>query len=582
MLFASITRRCSVSLPEGVRRADISLNSHHVTLAVDGRMGRLSVGDGELTAVEAAGAKEAGASEFELVRASVERATRTLRISRLTCGGRPLYYTVTQEGQFFCSTHVSMLRRVGVPLTENAAALPEFLVYCFVTPPETLFKGISQVPYGQTLVVALRGDTVVVRLSGASFGIAQPPPLPDDGWDGPVSRTLMRTFELLSGSRDHVATLLSGGMDSSILTALASRVLGIRRTYSTSYPFEDPGQDVEEQYALSAAAALGVNHSHHRPTVAEYLHGLLDAIAAAEEPLHGLQTVLLGCLFRRGLEPDRTLVVCGQGADGLMGLPLHEAVRRARENAGLLRYLSFPPIPSGIRLLAAASGRGHHLLSRVRDLRRYRVAISDTNSVIWDLQRYGSEDWVRAHFGVAPGEIIANRLRALAGWAGRDLLDLISLLDLTGDIAAVQSLWSKIAESHGRTVVYPFTSPELIEYLLGVPWSVKLSAPKALAQGVARCLQIPDFIVSRPKSSFGVRASRWANPGGPFEPLVPLVAPAVPESLIREVQSPREDLARIYWNLLNYAIWRRLVVDGEPLDSLHAELDSSSESLRPH
>ena len=565
MLFASVTRR-PVTL-DGARLLTVPVKGHHVGLAAGGPMGRLTEDDAGPGALEAV-------ATLPLTSARLERATGMLRIHRSPLGGRPLYHALTPDGDFFCSTHLSLLRRAGVPVAENTATVPEFFVFCFVTPPTTLFEAISQVPYGGTLSATPRDGGVTVSLDDTPFGVPSGVARPADGWDAPMLESLTRTIEgHLGPVRERVAMLLSGGMDSSILTAIASRAIGVRQTYSTSYPFEDPRKDVEKQYALSAAEALGVDHTHHSITVPEYLHGLLDTIAATEEPLHHLQTVLLGCLFQRGLDPEHTVVVCGQGADGLLGLPLHETVWQTRRAVEGQRYLAAAPVIAGLRALAAATGRGRYLVGRLEAYRGLPASIED--SVAWDLRRFGGEDWVRAHFGVTARQIVANRLAALSRWPGIDLLDQISLLDLVGDIAATQSLWSKVGERWGRAVVYPFTHPDLVAYLLGVPWSEKLRVPKALAQGVARRVGIPDFILSRPKSGMGILPNRWAERGGVFEPLVPLAARRVPEAAIREVQRPVEARARVYWNLLNYGIWRRLVVDGESLDDLHRELDAS-------
>ncbi len=83
---------------------------------------------------------------------------------------------------------------------------------------------------------------------------------------------------------------------------------------------------------------------------------------------------------------------------------------------------------------------------------------------------------------------------------------------------------------------------------------------------------LPAFILERPKAHFGVAADRWAARGGVFEPLVSLAARVVGEATIRQVQVPKESLARVYWNLINYAIWHRLMVAGETVDHLIGEL----------
>ena len=59
-------------------------------------------------------------------------------LSKFTLSGRAIYYHLNQKGEFFCSTHISMLRKAGVPIKENVDVLPEFFTYRIVMPPQTL------------------------------------------------------------------------------------------------------------------------------------------------------------------------------------------------------------------------------------------------------------------------------------------------------------------------------------------------------------------------------------------------------------------------------------------------------------
>ncbi len=102
----------------------------------------------------------------------------------------------------------------------------------------------------------------------------------------------------LAPTAPRVATLLSGGMDSSVLTAIARDDLSAYDTYSSSYPFDGFETNSEQKYALSAANALGTRHTLFAPTAGDFLTGFVEALAAAESPLHHLQSTLLYLLFK--------------------------------------------------------------------------------------------------------------------------------------------------------------------------------------------------------------------------------------------------------------------------------------------
>jgi asparagine synthetase B (glutamine-hydrolysing) len=575
LFFLAVTHRDLRTVIRGQDVSEVVLGDRRVTALGEGPLAALRVSDEGFTIIEAARPSPPGDEATVLSRAVFNRREGMLSVSRLTSGGRPIYYTLTAADEFLCSTHVSMLRRAGIALEENRKALPEFFVYGFVTPSASMFQGIGQVPYGGTLGLDLSRRPLVLNVS-------QPLELPvrtSRGGPTPADPGASETLDLLrialsplAGFGPDVAVLLSGGLDSSILTALGQRLLDISDTYSTGYSFEDAARNIEKDYALSAAEALGTRHGYHEEGGEAYLYGLLETIATVEEPLHSLQMVLMWLLLGRGLPGDKRVVICGQGADGVFGLGMHEAIFRSRQGSRLAWRVASGPTVALARRWARRSRRGEYALSRLETCWRQRVPLTDPRHLIWDLQRYGDPAWVRSYFGVSDHDLIANRLAALQPFADRDLLDLVSILDLAGDVGVVQAQWSKTGEAHGRGVLYPYTDQAVLAHVMSLPWAGKLAEPKAILRGVARQLGVPAFIVERPKSGFGLSPERWALRGGPLEPLVPLASRVVPETVIRQVQTADRRLSRIYWHLLNYAIWRRLVIEGQAVQALKDEL----------
>ena len=110
--------------------------------------------------------------------------------------------------------------------------------------------------------------------------------------------------------------------------------------------------------------------------------------------------------------------------------------------------------------------------------------------------------------------------------------------------------------------------------MFSIPWKLKLSRPQnKLRKEIARRGNIPEFIVTRPKRSFGISPNRWANKGGVFEPLIPLASKIFDENEIRKMQSSEPKKAMTSWNILNYSMWKRLCINNEPLEILLEELE---------
>ena len=83
---------------------------------------------------------------MKFITARFSRKLRRLEILKATISGRPLYYHLGSNGEFFVSTHIRLLRQAGVVIQENAEVIPELLIYRTVAPPRTLYRGIEQLP----------------------------------------------------------------------------------------------------------------------------------------------------------------------------------------------------------------------------------------------------------------------------------------------------------------------------------------------------------------------------------------------------------------------------------------------------
>ncbi len=104
---------------------------------------------------------------------------------------------------------------------------------------------------------------------------------------------------------------------------------------------------------------------------------------------------------------------------------------------------------------------------------------------------------------------------------------------------------------------------------------MKLTKPKGILRDVARQLEVPEFIIARPKSGFGIKRRSWAERGNIFEPLIPLASKVFDEEQIRSMQDSDREKAMTFWNILNYSIWKRLCINNESIEVLLEELSYS-------
>lgn len=503
---------------------------------------------------------------------------RTIKICSPIILGRTLYYQADKQN-FYCSTHISILRNLGIEIIENTAVLPEFFVYRHVTPPQTLYKGISKTIFGEELLFKWSNNEVsLIRKSNSIVHPQKVSGILDSNYPQLVEEILSEAIKQLKYNKSRVAVLLSGGLDSSILFKLVNKVIGSDRSFSTSYPFMnlDSRGDLEKKYSLSAAKALRSQHSHIEFTTEQYLEGFIEAVFEAEEPLHHLQSVMFYLLFKNGIDEDKCTVINGLGADGLFGLSIHNIIYSYKKSKviRLCCQNKYSTILSNV--LTQITGRdytGAIELMKCLTIKEIR----DSQHAIWKFGAYGSEEWVIKRFKVRHEDIIKERLQYIENIEKNNLplYDLISSLDLLDDISSTVLIWDKLAQANNKRIYYPFLSKKMIEYSFTIPWDTKLKSSKFIIKQIGKTIGLPNFIITRKKSGFGVQAKAWAVNDGAFETLIPLCTKIFEETDMKRMQSIDSKEAMIFWNMLNYAIWKRLCIYNEPISELLEELDES-------
>jgi asparagine synthetase B (glutamine-hydrolysing) len=596
MFFFAVTRQSIARGIDAPSVREFPMGDWVVTAATDDWLSSSDAGPDEVTVREAPPFAHArGGRELLFAEARFSSKDQTVELYKAPLGGRHFYYHVARGGGVYCASHADLLRAAGVPLEEDPQRLPEFFTYRYLTAPRTLFKGVDQMQAGERLRFAFDGDAwrrkpceLFSPPRSAADGDGVLDSATSDGRYGAYGEraadALRDALEALrpAGERPHV--LLSGGLDSSILFELAQRELGVDESHSASYPFEPEAEDVEQRYALTAAEALGARHRFFVPNTGQFLRGFLEAAAAMEEPVVHLQSVLMLLMLRDGMPSDRGAVVMGEGADGAFGLKMHAKVRKLDLKGEHFRrwrpVLGLRPVLGALRPVSRAVGRGGDLVQVMESRWDVGDPVSDPRHVLWWMHVVCDREWVRRRFGATFEDVTATRASVIKPFQGRPVYDLISMMSFFSDAAMVQRQWSRLAEAAGKWAYYPFHARGVLESAYSTPWDVKLVEPKGVLRGVARRIGIPEFIIDRPKADFSANAKRWAAPGGVLDPLIPIAARAWDEREIRQMQSAyaaSNDMPSAYTFLaiLNYAVWKRLFLNREPLGALMEELERS-------
>ncbi len=488
----------------------------------------------------------------------------TISISKSTIAGRSLYYHLTKDGEFYCSTHISLLRWIGIPIEENSTVLPEFFIYRYIMPPYSLYKDIYHVFTGGLLALKIANKTCTIT-SHTHYT----PPQSKQKHSISVKDLYQNIVDAITSLwkyKRNVTTILSGGIDSSITSKIGLDVLDITDSYSTGYPFENDDENIEKEYALSAAEELGFNHNYYEPTTEEYLKGFLESIASAEEPLHHLQTILLHLLYKNAIPPSKNIILHGQGAGFAFGNVTDYLSNYEKISSKLL---SAKPIHA---ILSKTGQKTKTLVEKKREATT-KLPFSHPDNPLWHWHDFGDQKWVCRYFNTTEEKIIKSRVEFITKNNKHSIYDKWSLYSLIGDEDTTLPLWTKLGETQNKTLYAPFYDTTLLDNVFSIPWKLKLQSPNHLRKKIAQHAQLPSFIITRPKSSFGIKAKQWVAPGGIFEPIIPLAITIIEEKHLRSMQSAEPKKSMMLWNMLNYSIWKRLCIHNEPIDILLEELN---------
>jgi asparagine synthase (glutamine-hydrolysing) len=284
-----------------------------------------------------------------------DRGERRLILARDRAGEKPLFYARLGQAVWFASEVQALLEVPGLSRELDEVALAQFLALGYVLEPRTLFAAVRRVEAGTFLSFSADGslerhrywDPVKIA-SGAGEPGERPEPIPR-------LRTLLEAAVAKQVVADvPVGVFTSGGLDSSILAALAARNLGADRVHTYSARFTARSYD-ESAWATEVARRLGTRHvevSCDEPDLREAWTAVTEGLA---EPLAD-PAVLPVYLLARAARADVKVVLSGEGADELFGgYPTYLGHRLSPW------FLALPaPLRRGLRAVLArlpASGR---------------------------------------------------------------------------------------------------------------------------------------------------------------------------------------------------------------------------------
>ncbi len=508
--------------------------------------------------------------------------TKELTLLRDRVGVKPLYYG--WDGRTLCfGSELKALRAYHhwTPAIDMTA-LGEYMQYGYIAGPRSIYQNVRKLEPGCRLRLTRGGEPAVERYWRITDRLADP--LEGDGaaLEAQLEELLVDAYRLRLVSDVPVGMYLSGGIDSSLVTALLAKHSGTRlRTFTIGF---DSARHDESGFAAQVAKHLGTDHTGYTLTMGEGLEIARGWGKLFDEPFgdpSGIPTLLVSRLAREQVK----VVLSADGGDELFsGYSVYDDALARIERMAKMPATAMELLSDGLEGVSVGSVRwllgGIGMPSKTKGLitrriKRSRAVLGNrTPSGVYDAAiAYWLPEEVelllgeyrnpRAHIDAYPG----TPAEQMCLWDFHHYLpeDVLTKVDRTTMAVSLE----------GRE---PMLDHRIAEFAFRLPLHLRRGelGPKHILKRILY-RHVPRELVDRPKQGFTIPLEAWLR--GDMKDLVRehlsedrvrragLFNPRVVQDLVDDFYGGDGKLTVMLWHLLAFEMWRsRWMETGSALD----------------
>jgi asparagine synthase (glutamine-hydrolysing) len=488
---------------------------------------------------------------------------RRLVLARDRFGIKPLYYRLRRESLSFASELKALLRQPDFSSEIDLDALDAYLAFSFVPAPLTIFREARKLPPGNLLIWEENGGAGV-RIE--RYAEARPVPFDEVRREDEESLADELRTRLRDSVRMHliadvpVGVLLSGGVDSSMIAALAAEESS-ERVSTFTIGFEERGFD-EREPARLIAERYGTDHHELvlRPDAAQLLPELVETFDEPFADPSAIPTYLVSKLARGHVK----VALSGEGGDELFGGYNYYAGHLLAPPLGRVAA-ALRPLVERLPTSAAKSStfdwqakrfvRGAQLPVLERHYLWKSVFSPEERAAIIRPEQRGTHD---------PLELLRSRYAESSGAE-----ELARIMDLDLGVFLVDDMLVKTdraSMAHSLETRVPILDQVVAEFALALPSRLKVRGltKKRLLKRAAKPL-VPAAILKGEKRGFAIPLAAWLR--GELAPLAletlspqnlrrqGFFRPNAVASLIDDHLAGRVDQSRKIWAVLIFSMW---------------------------
>jgi asparagine synthase (glutamine-hydrolysing) len=498
--------------------------------------------------------------------------TGELTLARDQLGIKPLFYVERAGGLVFASELKALATELG-DLTVNDAALVASLLYYWVPDSRCAYREAAKLPPGSWLRIKPNG-----RTERGTYWSLREVAAEAQGNDVDLAAVIEESTRAHMLSDVPVATFLSGGLDSSYLTALAARHSPGISAYTIGFRAEDAKFEAmpdDLKYARIVAEKFGVDL--HEIEIAPQVLDLLPKMTYhLDEPIGDPAAINTFLICTAAREAGVKVMLSGMGADELFA-----GYRKHLANTLALRYQQVPgfvrgPVKSVVdRLPVATAKRGYR---SVRFAKRF-LSFAELPEETAFRRSYTMYDHAELADLLSPDlrstvdDVLTEHADTYHDNELSDFVNRMCLADARMFLPGLNLAYTDRSSMAASTEVrVPFVDVEVVKAAFALPGRAKIArrqgkmALKKAAESI-----LPREIVYRPKGLFSAPLRAWMS-----RDLAPLVREVVNDGLlvrngilrrealqrlVAEDASGQQDRSKHLWHVLTLEHWYRAATD---------------------
>jgi asparagine synthase (glutamine-hydrolysing) len=478
-----------------------------------------------------------------------DKERRHMLIARDRVGIKPMYFYHDQSVMVFGSEIKGILAANEVKKAEEADILGEYLCFRYLANGRTFFSGIKALAPGSCIELSPEGVRFIsfYKRTDSCERYSEP-----DFLDR-LDRALCESVERQMMTDVPLGTQLSGGVDSSLVSALAGKLDPGLKTFTVG--FHEKKYD-ETPFAKLLADKAGLDYHEVRIDNRQFSDVLPKAIWFHDEPLCHANSVQMYLLCKYAREHVKVMLT-GEGADELFaGYPRYMIAKLGE----LTNYLSKPFAKVIKNLLYIIPSRKVNKLA-------YNLGFGSRDLVLWNSCFAGKEkvSWLMDtdNFGLSFRKDLLEE-----SWNDNlNLFDNLLLYERKSYLQPILMRQDKMSMAASIESRVPVLDNQMLGIADSMPYQYKIRhyTPKYIFKKVA-ARHIPREIVYKKKVGFGVPVDEWLRDKTCLGRYLDMLLDSAGEikelnqnklnQMVEEHRRSESNHGDLLWPLINYIIWK--------------------------